>query len=587
MQAPQFFQRSELRRALWAFRREFVVAGIFSMVANVLMLSPTLYMLQVFDRVTVSRSELTLLMMSLLTLALFFVMAFAEWMRSRVLVRAGVRLDEMLRNRIFNASFDARLVEGGSAPGRALGDLINLRQFVTGNGIFAFFDTPWAPVYLAVLFFLHPFLGYVAIGFACLQALMVWFGHRQVVQPAEQAAQAQREAQNYLFSKLRNAEVLAPMGMVQNLYPHWAQRHVQALALQGQSQALSHRLTAWSKWLRYVQQSFSLAAGALLVIDGELSAGGMIAANVLMSRALGPIDMLASTWKGFIGARSAFERLESLLRDFPERDAALQRTRPEGTLQLRDVVASASGRSSPILKGITLDVPAGSVTVVLGPSGSGKSTLARCMLGIWPEISGEVLLGGRPIAGWDRDELGQHIGYLPQDVELFEGNIADNIARMGTIEARKVIAAALSSGLHEMILRLPKGYDTPIGVAGNLLSGGQRQRVGLARAVYGSPALVVLDEPNANLDDVGEAALVQTVRQLKASGTTVVLITHRPGIVAVADRLVVMQDGRIQAQGPRDTVVQALQKAQQQAQAQAQAHAQAPQAQPQPAAAAT
>ena len=558
MAVPQFFQRSELRAALWAFRREFLVVGVFSMVANVLMLAPTLYMLQVFDRVMVSRSELTLLVVSLITLFLFLVMAFAEWMRSRVLVRAGVRLDEALRTRVFNASFDARLLDGDSNPGRALNDLINVRQFLTGNGILAFFDTPWAPIYLAVLFMLHPFLGYVAIAFACLQGLMVWFGHRLAVEPAEVAAQASRDAQNYLHGKLRNAEVLAPMGMVHNLYPHWARRHVQALALQGRAQGLTHRITASSKWLRYVQQSFSLAAGALLVIDGQLSAGGMIAANVLMSRALSPIDTLAGTWRAFIGARSAFRRLEALLQQHPQRDPALRRVRPEGTLVLRGVVATAPGRQEPILKGVDLVAEAGTVTVVLGPSGSGKSTLARCILGIWPQVEGEVLLGGLPLAGWDRGELGQHLGYLPQDVELFEGSIADNIARMGEVDAEQVIEAARSAGLHEMILRLPKGYDTPIGEAGSLLSGGQRQRVGLARAVYGAPVLVVLDEPNANLDDVGEAALVQTVRALKARGCTVVLITHRPGIVAVADRVVLLRGGRVVTQGPRDEVLAAL-----------------------------
>ena len=557
-----FFERSELTRALWAFRREFLMVGVFSMVANVLMLSPTLYMLQVFDRVMSSRSELTLLAMSLITLFLFGVMAFAEWMRSRVLVRSGVRLDALLGTRVFNASFDAHLAPSRVSPARSFGDLIQIRQFLTGQGILAFFDTPWTPIYMGVLFILHPMLGFLALFFAAVQGALAWFGHRRTVTPAEDASKASSESAAYLQSKLRNAEVLEPMGMVHNLRPHWARRHAHAQELQGRAQAITHRITAWSKFIRYSQQSLALGAGALLVIDGQLSPGGMIAANVLMSRALAPIDMLVGTWRGFIGARSAFRRLEALLAAHPERDPALSRVAPQGALTLRDVVAVAPGRAEPILKGVSVVVPQGTVTVVLGPSGSGKSTLARCMLGIWPDVSGEVLIDGLPIAGWDRNELGPYVGYLPQDVELFEGSIAENIARFGEVSPEKVIAAARSAGLHEMILRFPKGYDTPIGEAGHLLSGGQRQRIGLARAMYGDPVLVVLDEPNANLDDVGEAALVRAVQELKVKGCTVFLITHRPGIVAVADRVLVLRNGVVKADGPRDEVLAALRTAQ-------------------------
>ncbi len=557
-----FFERSELTRALWAFRREFLMVGVFSMVANVLMLSPTLYMLQVFDRVMSSRSELTLLAMSLITLFLFGVMAFAEWMRSRVLVRSGVRLDALLGTRVFNASFDAHLAPSRVSPARSFGDLIQIRQFLTGQGILAFFDTPWTPIYMGVLFILHPILGFLALFFAAVQGALAWFGHRRTVTPAEDASKASSESAAYLQSKLRNAEVLEPMGMVHNLRPHWARRHAHAQELQGRAQAITHRITAWSKFIRYSQQSLALGAGALLVIDGQLSPGGMIAANVLMSRALAPIDMLVGTWRGFIGARSAFRRLEALLAAHPERDPALSRVAPQGALALRDVVAVAPGRAEPILKGVSVAVSAGTVTVVLGPSGSGKSTLARCMLGIWPDVSGEVLLDGLPIAGWDRNELGPYVGYLPQDVELFEGSIAENIARFGEVSPEKVIAAARSAGLHEMILCFPKGYDTPIGEAGHLLSGGQRQRIGLARAMYGDPVLVVLDEPNANLDDVGEAALVRAVQELKVKGCTVFLITHRPGIVAVADRVLVLRNGVVKADGPRDEVLAALRTAQ-------------------------
>ena len=561
MASTGFFARSELAVTLYAFRREFLIVGIFSMVANVLMLAPTLYMLQVYDRVLVSRSELTLLVVSLITLFFFTVMAFAEWSRSRLLVRAGVRLDAVLSTRVFNASFEANLSQSGAPAQRAFTDLTEVRQFLTGNGIFAFFDAPWAPIYIGVLFFLHPFLGWVSIGFALVQAALAWFGHRRTIAPAEEASKAALDINLYLQGTLRNAEVVESMGMLAGLRQRWAQRHATYMERQGATHALTHRITAISKWVRYCQQSFALGAGALLLIDGQLTAGGMIAANVLMTRALAPIDQIVNTWRSFISARNAFLRLETLLQAHPERDPALSRVPPTGAVVLRDVVASASGRAEPILKGVSLETTPGTVTVVLGPSGSGKSTLARVLMGIWPDVAGEVLLDGLPLAGWSRAELGPHLGYLPQDIELFDGTIAENIARFAEIESDKVIASARSAGLHDMILRFPKGYDTPMGEAGSLLSGGQRQRVGLARAIYGAPALIVLDEPNANLDDVGEAALIQAVRELKAKGRTVFLITHRPGAVAVADQLLVLRDGRVQVQGPRDAVLAQLQAA--------------------------
>lgn len=559
MKASGFFSRSELTRALRLFRREFLIVGLFSMVVNLLMLAPTLYMLQVYDRVLISRSELTLVFISLITLFLFGVMAFSEWSRSRLLVRIGVRLDAVLSTRVFNASFEANLSRSGATAQRAFQDLIELRQFVTGNGTLAFFDVPWMPVYLAVLFFLHPFLGWVALAFTLVQLALAWFGHRRTVAPAEAASKAGQVVNLFLQTKLRNTEVVEAMGMLGGLQKRWAERHRRHMQQHGAAQALSHRITAISKWVRYCQQSFALAAGALLVIDGQLTAGAMIAANVLMSRALAPIDQLVGTWRGFLSTRNAFERLESLLSEHPERDPALTRVAPGGAVRLHQVVASAPGRMEPILKGVDLQAAMGSVTVVLGPSGSGKSTLARVLMGIWPDVAGEVLLDERPLADWDRNELGPHVGYLPQDVELFDGTIAENIARFGVIDSGKVIAAARSAGLHEMILRFPKGYDTPMGEAGSLLSGGQRQRVGLARALYGNPSLVVLDEPNANLDDAGEIALMQAVREFKAKGRTVFLITHRPGAIGVADQVVVLNDGRVQMQGPRDAVLAQLQ----------------------------
>ncbi len=573
MKKPGFFQRSDLTTTLWSFRREFLMVGVFSMVANVLMLTPTLYMLQVYDRVITSQSELTLLAMSLLTLFLFAVMAFAEWMRSRLLVSTGVRLDERLGTHVFNASFEAQLSQSGKGASRAFGDLIQIRQFLTGNGIFAFFDAPWTPVYMVVLYFLHPWLGLMSLVFAVIQAALAWFGHRRTVAPTEAASAAGAEANSFLQSKLRNAELLQSMGMIASLKARWAERHQVYLERSAVAQHLTHNIAAWSKFIRYSQQSLSLGAGALLVIDGQLSPGGMIAANVLMTRALAPIDMLVGSWRQFIGMRAAFARLEQLLMDFPLRDPAATGLQPTGAIRLEDVSATAAGRDAPILRNVNLNVPAGTVTAILGPSGSGKSTLARVLVGIWPELSGRVQLDGVPLKNWNRTELGPHVGYLPQDIELFEGTIAQNIARFGDVDSSKVIEATQSAGLHDMILRFPMGYDTPIGEAGNLLSGGQRQRIGLARAMYGNPKLIVLDEPNANLDDAGETALYNAIQELKAQGKTVFVITHRPGAVAVADRILILLDGQVQMEGPRDTVMASIRAAQQQAATPPPAHA--------------
>ena len=560
MKMPEIFNKNELSRLLWSFRQELLVAGIFSMVANLLMLTPTIYMLQVYDRVMLSQNMGTLTAVSLIALFMFAVLTFSEWARSKLLVRSGVRMDEMLSKRLFHASYEAYLNPDVSNPTQAFSDLTQLRQFLTGNGIFAFFDAPWAPIYIAVLFMLHPWLGLMAIGFALVQCVLAVWGSQATTEAQATAGKSQIEVSTYLQSKFRNSEVIESMGMLDQLYKKWSSRNTKAIALNIDAQEQAGKVVAWSKFVRYTQQSLALGGGALLVIHGEISPGAMIAANVLMSRALAPIDLMVSTWSGFLTARDAFNRLNELLKAHPLRDLPLKGIAPKGDVVLKEVVASAPGREVPILKGISAIMPAGTVTVVLGASGSGKSTLARVLLGIWPHSSGQVLLDNQPIRSFNRMELGPHVGYLPQDMELFDGTIAENIARSGEVDSEKVIAAAEASSLHNMILRFPKGYDTPMGEAGGLLSGGQRQRIGLARALYGMPALVVLDEPNANLDDEGEAALAKAVQGLKAQGKTVVLISHRPGVVSLADRLLILQNGAVQASGPRDGVMAALQK---------------------------
>lgn len=563
--------RDPLTRVLLSFKREFVTVGVFSLVVNLLMLTPTLYMLQVYDRVLMSQSLMTLLVVSLITLFLFGMMAFAEWARSLLLVRTGVKLDQALSQKVFRSSFLSYLNPSESDPAKAFGYLISLRQFMTGNGVFAFFDSPWVLIYIGVLFMLHPLLGVLAVAFALIQTSIAWYGHRLGKDVQAQAGESQAQAQKFMQSKLRNMEVLSSMGMVEGLYKRWQRLQHKALLQSGSAQQRVGMVSAVSKFVRYTQQSFSLGAGAWLVIHGEISPGAMIAGNVLMGRALAPIDLLVMSWPGFLSSKQAYERLRELMSfEHKGRDKVLAEV-PMGRLKLEDLVVRVPGRDKPVLNGVGFEALPGTVTVVLGPSGSGKSTLARAMLGIWPDYQGSILLDDQSIAQWTRESLGAHLGYLPQDIELFDGTIAENIARIGEVDSAKVIEAAQAAGLHQMILRFPKGYDTRVGQAGSFLSGGQRQRIGLARALYGQPVLVVLDEPNANLDDEGENALLNAVLLLKQQGKTVVLISHRQGVLKVADRLVILHDGQLVASGPRDGVLAALQKQREAAAAAAQA----------------
>jgi ATP-binding cassette subfamily C exporter for protease/lipase len=541
----RFFERSELTRTLWSFRREFFWIGMFSLIANVLMLTPTLYMLQLYDRVFKSHSEATLFDLTLIMVLFFGVMAFAEWLRSRLLVRSGVRLDQALNTLVFDSSYERTLKRPGHKPAEAFADLAIIRQFLTGNGIFAFFDAPWTPIYIAVIFLLDPLLGWLSILFAVIQFAVAWVSHRVTVDEIELAVETAGVSNRFMLSKLRNIEPVHSMGMLGDLRDRWLGYHEESLATNGAAFRKQHRQQAVSKFVRYTMQSLTLGAGALLVIDGRLAIGGMIAANILMSRALQPIDMAVGIWKPLIQSIDAFRRLENLLAEYPARPEREMDRALLGEVSLHGLKAIADGRGTPILDGLDAQFPAGSVVAVVGPSGSGKSTLARCLVGAWPEVQGSVQYDGQPFENLNREQLGAFIGYLPQDIELFDGTIAENIARFGEVDSARIIEAARCTGIHEMILRFPKGYDTEIGEAGGMLSGGQRQRLGLARAIYGNPAIIVLDEPNANLDEAGERSLLQTVLDLKAQGKTVFLITHRPNILGAADLLLALDNGRI------------------------------------------
>jgi len=536
---------SPVKLALLRFKKEALWIAIFGLFSNLLMLTPTLYMMQVFDRVMLSNSEYTLAALSLLALLLFLVMGFADWARSRLLVRAGARLDLMLQQRVFRASFAARLRNTSTTGPQALNDLTQLRQFLTGNGVYAAVDTPWVLVYAGVLYLIHPSLGYAAGVFVLITLAVALVGNRYMAPLHAKAQAAQLQSNNYLNGKLRNAETVEAMGMLGDLRRRWLSIHDEQGRHQAAAHEASHRLQATVKYVQYTQQSLVLALGALLAIDGHISAGAMIACNALMGSALRPIGLIVQSWGQFVESRAGYRRLSTLLIEHPAPGGRSDVAELKGQLSLRGLVATAPGREQPILKGLDLDFRAGEVVAIAGPSGAGKSTLARCLLGIWPQTDGQVLLDGTPINEWSREAIGPHLGYLPQDNELFDGTIAENIARFETDQEKLVIEAARRSGIHEMVLHMPRGYDTPMGEAGGTLSGGQRQRIGLARAILGDPLLVVLDEPNANLDDVGEAALIRTVADLKARGRTVFMIVHQPSLLRVADRLLVLDDGRV------------------------------------------
>lgn len=548
-----------LRHVLRPFYRSLLAVALLSLVINVLMLVPVVYMLQLYDRVLIGLSELTLLAVSVIALGLLAVMAGAEWLRSRLLVRAGERLDVGLGPRVYDANFEAHRSGSPLASTRAHSDFLQVRQFLTGTGIFALLDAPWAPIYIAVAYALHPTLGLVALVFVVLQVLLAWLTRRASAPAAEAATQAGTDVAKYLHSKLRNAEVVAALGMGEHLRRRWHERHIRSVLAASRAQAITERYVAWGKFLRYTQQSLGLAAGALLVIRGELSPGAMIAANLLIARALAPIEQLAAVWRGFSSTHAAFRRLSALLEAFPSRSPSVQSAPSEATeVTLRRVTAYARGRKQPILTDVSLVVRPGKLTVVLGHSGAGKSTLARVLLGTWPDCTGDILFGGVALTATDRVALGAQLGYLPQEVQLLEGTLAENIARFGAVDSDRILQAAQAAGLHELILRLPMGYDTAVGEGAQPLSAGQRQRIALARALYGDPAFVVLDEPNAHLDDAGEQALDRALTALQSAGRTAVVVTHRPAVLALADDVIVLHEGRVQAHGPRAEVLAAL-----------------------------
>ncbi len=547
--------QDELRAALRASRGSFLFAGLFSLFINMLMLLPAIYMLQVYDRVLASASVSTLVALTVLVVALFMVMGLLEIARTWLLVRVSARLDMSMSQRLFTAMFDAGLRYGRPSGTQPLSDLTSLRQFLTGAGLFAFFDTPWIPIYLAVIFLLHPILGWVGVAGLVVIVMLAVINELSTRKPLNAANGLTVQNNQAVGGHLRNAEALEAMGMLDNVHRRWLARHADMLRLQAQASDRAGVLANTSKAFRITLQSLILGTGAYLAIQHEITPGAMIAGSILLGRALAPVDMLIGSWKQFLAARSAYDRLRDLLLSIPARKRAMRLPAPRGHVVAEQLTVVPPGARTPVLQNVSFDIPAGNIVGIIGPSAAGKSTLARAVLGVWPPAAGSVRLDGAAINDWNRDELGPHVGYLPQDVELLEGTVSENIARFGDMDPDGVVTAAQKAGVHEMVLRLPKGYDTPIGQGGTVLSGGQRQRIGLARALYGSPCLVVLDEPNSNLDDHGEAALVSALGHLKRSGATVLVITHRPNLLHSVERIMVLRDGRIHMFGPRDQVL--------------------------------
>ena len=561
--------KSDLEQALLLCKGAFLSAAGFSMVINLLMLTPSLYMLQIYDRVVSTGNQSTLLMLTLIVFALFVTMGLLEWVRSQILVKVSARLETLLNERIFGLSYKQSLFSGGQrASTQALDDLTGLRQFLTGNGLFAFFDAPWMPFYIALMFLFHPWYGWFSVFTAIVLFVIAIINEQATSKMLGEANKLAANGRTQVTRNLRNAEVIQAMGMLSVIRQRWATTAQKVLSIQSQVSSRAGLITAISKIFRLTTQSLILGLGAYLVIEREISPGLMIAGSILLGRALAPIDMIIGTWKGFVNARGQYHRLQELLLKIPADSEKMPLPPPTGKLQLEQVEVIPPGAKLPAIKNLSLTIESGDVIGVLGPSGAGKSTLSRALLGIWPASNGKIRMDGADVFNLDRDAIGPYIGYLPQDIELFEGSISENIARFGTLDAEKVVAAAKMADVHELILRLPDGYDTVIGANGGVLSGGQRQRIGLARALYGNPVLVILDEPNSNLDEQGELALGNAIMRLKQNKATIIVVTHRNNVLAKVDKLLILNEGELAVYGPKEQVVAYLQnKAQAETQA--------------------
>ena len=556
---------SELSQAIEPLRPEIYRAIGFSLLISFLALSPTVYMLEVYDRVVNSRSDVTLLMLTLMVVLSYAVMELLEKVRGALMRASGVRLDATLSKRVYDAMFMGFLKRQVGGNMQVLNDLKLVREFLANPALMAVMEAPVALVALALIFAINPILGWSAVVGALVQVSITWMNERASRKPLMEANRAAMNAQQFADASLRNAHVMESMGMLDAVHGQWQKRQKEFLGLQAQASEGAGFWSAMSKLLQLVMTSLLLGLGAWLLLSNSLNGGAsmMIIGSVLGGRVLAPLSQLVAQWNAVVNVRSAWSRLDGLLAQVPPKPEAMSLPAPKGYLTVEGLMAGAPGQQVPIVRGVQFGLAKGEVLAVVGPSASGKTTLARLLVGLWPAMSGKVRLDGADVFTWDKSELGPYLGYLPQGVELLEGSLAENIARFGEVDMAQVEAAARLVGLHELIMSMPQGYNSPIGRDGAMLSGGQRQRVGLARALYGKPVFVVLDEPNSSLDEAGDLALANAIAALKQLGTTFVVMTHRTSVLGVADKMLIMRDGAQQAFGPRDEVLAALQKAQQ------------------------
>jgi PrtD family type I secretion system ABC transporter len=553
---------NELRETVYAARYIFFFIAVFSFFLNLLMLVSPFYMMQVYDRVLTSRSKDTLIVLTVLAVGLLAISAMLELVRSRILVRLGARLDRHVTHDLFAALIEDRIATRRNTGSQPIRDLETVRSFLTGPGLLAFFDAPWVPLFLGLIFLFHPLLGAVAVGGAVVLFVLAVLSELTTRAPWQRATTESMQAHRFAEASLRNADVIWALGMLGDLRRRWQEKHLSALAYSGRATDRLGTFSAIAKFVRPLLQIGLLGFGAYLVIDEAISAGVMIASSIVMGRALAPVEASIAHWRSFISSRSAYSRLSKLLAEYDINRERMKLPTPRGKISVEGMTLVPPGANKPALVSVSFQLAQGDLLGIVGPSAAGKSSLARALMGIWAPKVGHVRLDSADLAEWDRKDLGRHLGYLPQEVELFDGTVAENIARFETVQPEAVNRAAQIANAHDMILRLPEGYDTQIGEGGCVLSGGQRQRIGLARAIYGLPCFIVLDEPNANLDADGEAALRVTLKRLKELRKTVVIISHKRSTLSDTDKLLVLDGGRVKSFGPRAEVLEQLWKPQ-------------------------
>ena len=530
----------------------------FSAFINVLMLVAPLYMLQVYDRVLMSKSYVTLIALTVIALGCLVVYGILEFVRSRILIRTGLKLDEYLNERVFRVIFKASIGSSADTSAQALRDTDTIREFLSGGAVIAFCDAPWVPLFILAGFLLHPWLGMVSLAGAIVIFTLALFNEISTRSLMGEASGKSLAATHYASTSLRNAEVVHALGMISSVMNIWGHRHSEGLVLQSRASDRAGMFLATSRFIRMALQVGILGVGAYLAVRGDITPGAMIAGSIIMGRALAPVEMGVSQWRTFVFARNAYRRLSEIMsqNDIPDRPMPLPE--PIGEVTVDKIIVIPPGAETPVLMNISLSITPGTALGVIGPSGSGKSSLARALVGVWRPHAGSIRYDGAELTQWDPEQLGPYLGYMPQDVELFSGTVADNISRFQQADSTTVVEAALKAGVHELILEFPDGYNTQLGENGYALSGGQRQRIALARALYGDPKVLILDEPNANLDTEGEQALAEALTKAKKSGQAIVVISHRASLLSIVDNVAVLKDGVLLRFGERDSVLAEL-----------------------------